>query len=96
MPSRLVTIGSVAADSPPLAVIGPARTVAPRFHSFAVVPVQFLEDVRSTPRGIGSAGDRVPAVSPKEHPTALGTSTVSFEAQLEPQNVSTLEPVSPV
>ena len=96
MAIRLVTTGSVAANSPPLAVIGPARTVAPKFYSLELIPVQTLGHERSTPLGVGSAIDRAPVVTPKEHPTALGTSAVSFEAQSEPQNVSTLEPVSPV
>jgi len=69
-----------------------------RIMGIDIVPKILPGDSRSTPCGVGSSAGRIrPAgQGPVEHPTPLRTTGISLEAVSEPQNVPTVEPLSPV
>jgi len=75
----------------------PAKTLKPKILSMEFAAGSVLDVTRSVPQGVGSSRGRYkPNGGTQEHPTQIGTSTVSFEAVFEPQNAATLEPISPV
>ena len=91
---NVLSSANTTASSAPPSVAGPPRIVAPKVHTSGVICV-WASDTGGVSPNIGST-DHLPCIAPQEHPTALQTSAVSFEAQSEPQSVPTLEPVSPV
>jgi hypothetical protein len=68
----------------------------PKLFSAVIVPLAIKGAIHSIPKGIDTAAGRPRAAERRELPVGIKSSAVSFDAETEPTNFATLEPVLPV